>query len=99
PDALAVRLHQLPRADLAGLAQLHRAIHAHGTSGDQRLSSASAVHHATQLEQLVEFDVVALELELDLIHWQRRRPAGSARYRHSRRGSSTAVRLRALPSS
>src|SRR5690606_22605079 len=62
-DAQALCLHHLARADLAGLAQLHGAIDAHGAAGHERLAGASAVDHAAQLQQLVEFDVVALEFE------------------------------------
>src|SRR5690606_8980097 len=61
-------LDHLSRADLAGLAQLDRAIHLHRTAGDELLAGAAAVDHAAQLQQLVEFDVVALELEFDLVH-------------------------------
>src|SRR5690606_3102053 len=67
-DAHTSSLDHLSRADLAGLAQLDRAIHLHPTTGDELLAGTPAVDHAAQLQQLVEFDVVALELEFDLLH-------------------------------
>src|SRR3546814_12282332 len=61
-------LDPLPRTDLAGLAHLHRAIHAHRAAGHQRLAGAAAVAYPRKLEQLVEFDVIAVELEVDRLH-------------------------------
>src|SRR3546814_13500813 len=61
-------LDQLPGAYLAGLAQLDLAIHAHRAAGDQRLAGTAAVANPHQLEQLVEFDEVAVELEVELVH-------------------------------
>src|SRR3546814_619581 len=55
-------------SDLAGLAHLHRAIHAHRAAGHQRLAGAAAVAYPRKLEQLVEFDVIAVELEVDRLH-------------------------------
>src|SRR5690606_40573618 len=55
----AADLDRLPRPDLAGLAQLHRAVHPHRAAGDQLLSCTAAVAGTRQLQQLVEGDVVA----------------------------------------
>src|SRR5690606_19322216 len=80
-DPYVAHLDQLPRADLAGLAQLDRAAHTHRAAGHQRLAGAAAVAQAGELEQLVEFDVVALELEIDRLHRRqstRRRCPGAA---------------------
>src|SRR5690606_29518724 len=61
-------LDPLPRADLAGLARFDLAVHAHHAAGHQRLAGAAAVADPRQLEQLVEFDEVALEGEGDIVH-------------------------------
>src|SRR3546814_12662939 len=43
-------------------------IHAHRAAGHQRLAGAAAVAYPRKLEQLVEFDVIAVELEVDRLH-------------------------------
>src|SRR3546814_18358723 len=55
-------LDPLPRTDLAGLAHLHRAIHAHRAAGHQRLAGAAAVASPRKLDPLVAFDVIAVAL-------------------------------------
>src|SRR3546814_562424 len=61
-------LDPLPGAYLAGLAQLDLAVNAHHAAGDQHLAGTAAVANPHQLEQLVEFDEVAVELEVELVH-------------------------------
>src|SRR3546814_5983722 len=61
-------LDPLPGAYLAGLAQLDLAVNEHHAAGDQRLAGTAAVANPHQLEQLVEFDEVAVELEVELVH-------------------------------
>src|SRR3546814_4181361 len=41
---------------------------AHHAAGDQHLAGTAAVANPHQLEQLVEFDEVAVELEVELVH-------------------------------
>src|SRR5690606_25539034 len=67
-DSHAVDLHPLPGTDLAGLARLHDAVHAHRTAGHQGLAGTAAVAQAGELEQLVEFDEIAVELEVESLH-------------------------------
>src|SRR3546814_3528528 len=43
-------------------------LHAHRAAGHQRLAGAAAVAYPRKLEQLVEFDVIAVELEVDRLH-------------------------------
>src|SRR3546814_14466835 len=70
---------------LAGLAQLDLAIHAHRAAGDQRLAGTAAVANPHQLEQLVEFDEVAVELEVELVHGETGEASTTAsRYRARR---------------
>src|SRR5690606_4198250 len=74
----------LARADLAGLAQLRRAIDADHAAGHQRLAGAAAVANADQLEQLVQFHMLALELEIDGFHPRSlARARGPAGLRHA----------------
>src|SRR3546814_4330520 len=78
-------LDPLPGAYLAGLAQLDLAIHAHRAAGDQRLAGTAAVANPHQLEQLVEFDEVAVELEVELVHGETGEASTTAsRYRARR---------------
>ncbi len=58
----------LAAADLAGLAQFDHAVDAHSAAGDQMFPGAAAVADAGQLQQLVQFDMVAVEFEADLGH-------------------------------
>src|SRR4249919_25658 len=72
-DPDGIDRHALACMDLAGLAQLHHAVHAHHSAGDELLAGATAVAQARDLEQLVEFDEVAIEFESDELHgrfWQ-----------------------------
>ena len=66
PDA-----HRLAFADLAGLAQLGLAIDGDGARGHQSLAGAAAVADAYQFQQLVQFDVFAIEVEIDFFHGER----------------------------
>lgn len=58
-------LHHLPPADLAGLAQLDRAVDRHRAARDDRLAHAAAIADAGELEQVMQLDVIALEWEFD----------------------------------
>ena len=68
PDPHAVQLHRLAGADLGGLAQFRRAVHPHRAAGHQLLAGTAGIADARQLQQLVEFDEVAVEVEIDEVH-------------------------------
>jgi len=68
-DGGVVDRHHLARVQLAGLAQFDHAVDAHCTASNQVLARAAAVHEASELEQLMEFDDgVAVEGEIDAGH-------------------------------
>jgi hypothetical protein len=56
-------LDALASMDLAGLSQLDGAVHPHRAAGDQMLARATAVADTGEFEQLIEFDVIAVEFE------------------------------------
>lgn len=59
-DRVALKLHKLPRADLAALAQFHVAVDPHPArcDGGHRLASAAA--RADELEEVFELHVVVV---------------------------------------
>src|SRR3546814_4874707 len=87
-------LDPLPGAYLAGLAQLDLAIHAHRAAGDQRLAGTAAVENPHQLEQLVEFDEVAVELEVEFDHGETGEASTTASMSRSARTNGLAKPLR-----
>ena len=81
-DPRARHAHDLARADLAGLAQLVAAVDLHLALGDHHLGAAAARREAGGLQQRVERDVLAAQLEIDQLHWDSRHdPAARARTR------------------
>src|SRR5512132_989230 len=68
PDRHIADGDHLARADLAGLAQFGLAVDLYIAAGDDHISGAAAVADADQLEQLVELDVFAVEIESDCLH-------------------------------
>jgi len=60
--------NDLSCTDFAGFAQLDQAIDVYRGTGDQRFTGAAAVTQSDQLEQLIEFDMVAIELEFNALH-------------------------------
>ena len=60
--------HDLPCVNLAGFAQFLLPIHIHVAAGDDHFSFAAAVAEADQFQELIEFHVVAVEFELDVLH-------------------------------
>jgi BMFP domain-containing protein YqiC len=67
-DGRIVDEHGLARANLARLAQFDLAIHLDLTHCDARLRGASAIRETHQLEQVMQFDVVAREREFESRH-------------------------------
>src|SRR3546814_16016874 len=61
-------LDPLPGAYLAGLAQLDLAVNAHHAAGDQHLAGTAAAPNPHQLAPLVDFDEVAVELDVEFVH-------------------------------
>src|SRR5690606_16474670 len=68
PDFGIAHPHHLAGADLGGLAQLHRAIDPHRAARHQLLAGAAGIAQPGQLQQLVEFDEIAIEVEVDGLH-------------------------------
>src|SRR5471030_1609954 len=71
--------HCLARANLARLAQLDLAVDLHFALGDARFRRAAAIGEAHQLEQVVQFDVVACEREFEARHVVSLRKVGAER--------------------
>src|SRR5690606_21360252 len=92
-DARVADLDPLAGADLAGLAQLDRAVHAHRAAGHQRLAGPAAVAQAAELEQLVEFDEVAFEGEIDGGHADGVSGCGTPATASGRGGIRSRIRL------
>src|ERR1700750_2533663 len=67
-DDEVFQLHHLARVDLAGLAQLLLAVHVDHARRHDGLARAAAVAQADQLAQLIEFHVLAVQVEIDVWH-------------------------------
>lgn len=67
-DLEFIEMHHLARAHLAGLAQLHPAIHPHEALCHKVLAFATASTCTNELEQLVQFHMIAFEQEFRALH-------------------------------
>ncbi|KGC40019.1 hypothetical protein DO73_4669 [Burkholderia pseudomallei] len=67
-DARVAEQHDLPCADLAGLAQLDRAVDLHGARRDDHLRRAAAVREPRELQQVMQFDEFAGQREIEIGH-------------------------------
>src|SRR5260370_19887176 len=74
----------LARGDLARLAQLDLAVALHLTLGDACFGRAAAVGEAHQLEQVVQFDVIAREREFESRHVSGLRKVGGGKGAHDK---------------
>lgn len=67
-DAGVLAFHSLTGAYLCRLAMFGDAIDTHLTSSDQGFAMSTAVRHASQFEQIAEFDELATKLEFSFGH-------------------------------
>ena len=72
-DARIAEHDDLPRANLAGFAQFDLAVDCDFAGGDEPFRRAAAVGKAHEFEQIVQFDVIAREREIEIGHGDRDR--------------------------
>src|SRR4051812_44725493 len=67
-DSRVAEQHHLTRADLARFTRFDAAVDGHRAVGDHQFGLAAAVRESRNLQQIVEFDVVASEREIEVGH-------------------------------
>lgn len=60
--------HSLPRADLASLTQFPCPIDRHFARSDEHLAGTTRVDQPHEFQKLVQFDILAVEFKLKMLH-------------------------------